>query len=232
MNPKTVVDHDQWVEARKQLLAREKEFSRLRDELAAERRRLPWEKVGKDYVFHGPDGDETLAQLFAGRSQLIVYHFMLGPGWEEGCKACSYLADHFDPMIPHLAARDVSLVVASRAPLAELQAFRARIGWIFKWVSAAGNDFNWDYHVSFTPDAVERGEVYYNYATGPFPVGEGPGVSVFAREDGEVYHTYSAYARGLDALIGTYQFPDIAPTGRDEDALPFAMEWVRHHDRY
>ncbi|MDD9876824.1 MAG: thioredoxin family protein [Magnetovibrio sp.] len=232
MNPKTVVDHDQWVEARKQLLAREKEFSRLRDELAAERRRLPWEKVGKDYVFHGPDGDETLAQLFAGRSQLIVYHFMLGPGWEEGCKACSYLADHFDPMIPHLAARDVSLVVASRAPLAELQAFRARMGWIFKWVSAAGNDFNWDYHVSFTPDAVERGEVYYNYATGPFPVGEGPGVSVFAREDGEVYHTYSAYARGLDALIGTYQFPDIAPKGRDEDALPFAMEWVRHHDRY
>ena len=175
----------------------------------------------------------TLGDLFAGRSQLIVYHFMFAPDWNEGCKSCSYLADHFDGAAIHLAHRDVTLAAVSRAPLAEIQAFRKRMGWHFNWVSSFGNDFNRDFHVSFTPEELAGGEVYYNYARNSFPVEEAPGASVFYRsEAGEIFHPYSAYARGLDILVGAYNFLDLVPKGRDEVGLAFTMEWVRHHDRY
>jgi predicted dithiol-disulfide oxidoreductase (DUF899 family) len=228
-----VVSQEEWLAARKAHLAHEKEFTRQRDQLSAERRQLPWVKVEKDYVFDGPSGKETLADLFGGRSQLIVYHFMLGPGWKEGCKSCSFLADHFDGGIPHLAQRDVTLVAVSRAPLPEIEAFKERMGWKFQWVSSFGNDFNRDYHVSFTPDEMAKGKVYYNYDRVEFPSEEAPGASVFYKNRaGEIFHTYSAYARGLDILLGAYNFLDLAPKGRDEDGLAFTMEWVRHHDRY
>lgn len=228
-----VVSQTKWTEARKALLVEEKEFTRRRDELARRRRELPWRKVEKEYSFDGPGGKETLADLFDGRSQLIIYHFMLGPGWEEGCKSCSFLADHFDGSLVHLAARDVTLVVVSRAPLAEIQAFQKRMGWKFKWVSSYGNDFNFDYHVSFTKDDMAKGSMYYNYEMREFPSDEAPGASVFYKDaSGEVFHTYSAYARGLDILLGTYNFLDLTPKGRDEDDLAFTMSWVRHHDRY
>ena len=228
-----VVLQEEWLDARKAHLAHEKEFTRQRDQLSAERRQLPWGKVEKDYVFDGPSGKETLADLFGGRSQLIVYHFMLGPGWKEGCKSCSFLADHFDGSALHLAQRDVTLVAVSRAPLPEIEAFKERMGWKFKWVSAFGNDFNRDYHVSFAPDEMAKGKVYYNYDVQEFPSEEAPGASVFYKNAaGEIFHTYSAYARGLDILVGAYNFLDLAPKGRDEDGLPFTMDWVRHHDRY
>ncbi len=228
-----VVSPAEWLAARKQHLAKEKEFTRLRDELSRQRRELPWEKVEKPYVFEGPNGKETLASLFGKRSQLIVYHFMLGPGWTEGCRSCSFLADHFDGTTVHLAHRNVTLVVVSRAPIAEIEAFKKRMGWRFKWVSSFGSDFNFDYQVSFTPDELARGEVYNNYTVQTFPVEEGPGASVFAKdEDGQIFHTYSTYSRGLDILLGTYNFLDMAPKGRDEDGLAFSMSWVRHHDRY
>ena len=233
MSEQKIVSREAWLEARKALLAREKEFTRQRDQLSKERRSLPWVKVEKDYAFEGPDGKESLAELFGGGSQLIVYHFMLGPGWEEGCKSCSYLVDHIDGALPHLAQRDVTLMAVSRAPLAEILPFKERMGWRFKWVSSHGSDFNADYHVSFDSDDVASGEVYYNYNTGPFPSEEGPGASVFARVlAGEVFHTYSCYARGLDSLIGAYTWLDLTPKGRDEDDLEFTMAWVRHHDRY
>jgi predicted dithiol-disulfide oxidoreductase (DUF899 family) len=229
-----VVSKDQWLEARKTLLLKEKEFTRQRDELSRQRRELPWEKVEKSYVFSGPNGEETLAELFDGRSQLIVYHFMLGPGWAEGCKSCSFLADHFDATVVHLAQRDVTLVVASRAPLSEIEAFKKRMGWRFKWVSSYGGDFNFDYQASFAKEARVDGKAYYNYGLTEFPSEEVPGLSVFYKEpqSNDVFHTYSAYARGLDILVGVYNFLDHAPKGRDEDSLPFTMEWVRHHDRY
>lgn len=228
-----IVSRDEWITARKAHLAREKEFTRQRDRLSAERRQLPWVRVDRVYSFDGPDGRETLADLFAGRSQLIVYHFMFGPVWQEGCKSCSYLADHFDGSIVHLAQRDVTLVAVSRAPLPEIEAFKRRMGWRFRWVSSNGNDFNRDYHVSFTADEMANGEVYYNYARGQFPVEEAPGASAFYRDPaGAIFHTYSTYARGLDQLIGTYNLLDMAPKGRDEDGLDFTMEWVKHHDRY
>jgi predicted dithiol-disulfide oxidoreductase (DUF899 family) len=228
-----IVSREEWLAARKELLSKEKKFTRLRDGLSAERRELPWVKVEKNYVFDGPDGKETLADLFDGKSQLIVYHFMLGPGWEEGCPSCSYLADHFDGAIVHLAQRDVTLVVVSRAPLAEIEAFKRRMGWRFKWVSSYGNDFNRDYHVSFTPEEMEQGKTYYNYNMGEFPMEEAPGASVFYKDTaGTVFHTYSCYARGLDILIGAYNWLDLAPKGRDEAELPWTMAWVRHHDRY
>ena len=228
-----IVSPEEWVAARKDLLRKEKEFTRLRDKLSAQRRELPWVKVEKQYMFDGPDGKETLADLFGGRSQLIVYHFMFGPGWEEGCKSCSFVADHFDGMTVHLNARDVSMVVVSRAPLKELQAFKKRMGWRFKWVSSYGNDFNYDYHVSFTKDETAKGKVYYNYELQEFPSEEAPGISIFYKnENGGVYHTYSSYTRGLDILMGTYNYLDLVPKGRDEDALAFTMAWVRHHDRY
>ena len=228
-----IVSQDEWLAARKALLAEEKELTRQRDRLSAKRRELPWVRVEKDYAFEGPAGRETLADLFGDRSQLLVYHFMFAPGWGEGCKSCSYLADHFDGALPHLRQRDVSFVVISRAPLAELMPFKQRMGWRFKWVSSYGSDFNHDYQVSFSPEELRTGRVCYNYADGDFPVEEAPGVSVFFRNDaGKIFHTYSCYARGLDGLVGTYNFLDLVPKGRDEDGYPFTMQWVRHHDRY
>ena len=227
----TIVSQGEWLKARKALLAKEKELTRARDALSEQRRELPWVKVDKTYEFEGPDGKETLADLFGGKSQLIVYHFMLGPGWVQGCPSCSYLADHFDGAAIHLAQRDVSFVVVSRAPLAEIEAYQKRMGWKFKWVSSYGSDFNHDFHVSFTKDEM-AGEVDYNYAKGKFPSEEAPGLSAFIKDDGAVFHTYSAYARGLDILLGAYNFLDMAPKGRDEDALPWSMAWVRRHDEY
>jgi len=227
------VSHDEWLAARKDFLAREKEFTRLRDELSRQRRELPWEKVEKTYVFEGPNGKESLADLFDSRGQLIVYHFMFGPGWKEGCPSCSYLADHFDGSAIHLANRDVTLAVISRAPIAEIEAFKKRMGWRFHWVSSFGSDFNYDYHVSFTPEERAKGKVQYNYTEMEFPSDEGPGLSVFARDaSGNVFHTYSSYARGLDIFVGTYNFLDHAPKGRDEAAFKHTMAWVRHHDKY
>ncbi len=228
-----VVSRDQWIEARKALLAREKELTRQRDELAKQRRELPWEKVEKRYVFEGPQGSQTLADLFDGRSQLMVYHFMLGSGWAEGCKGCSFLADHFDGSTVHLAQRDVTLVAASRAPSPEIEVFKKRMGWRFPWVSSQGSEFNFDYHVSFTGDQRVNGKVYYNYDMREFPSDEAPGLSVFYKDrTGEVFHTYSTYGRGLDILLGVYNFLDLAPKGRDEEGLPVPMAWLRHHDRY
>jgi predicted dithiol-disulfide oxidoreductase (DUF899 family) len=228
-----VVAPAEWLAARKELLRKEKEFSRVRDELSRERRALPWEKVQKQYVFDGPKGKETLADLFGKRSQLIVYHFMFGPGWKEGCPSCSFLADSFDGVSFHLPHRDVSFVAISRAPLPELEAFKKRMGWQFKWVSSFSNDFNQDYHVSFSKEEKARGKVYYNYEMTDFPSDEGPGASVFYKnESGEIFHTYSSYARGLDTMIATYNWLDIAPKGRDEDDLAHSMSWVRHHDKY
>ncbi len=227
-----IVSQDEWLAARKALLAKEKEFSKARDQLSAARRALPWVKVEKSYVFDGPAGKETLADLFGGKSQLLVYHFMLGPGWVQGCPSCSFLADHFDGAVAHLAQRDVTLVVVSRAPLVEIDAYKKRMGWRFNWVSSYGTDFNRDYHVSFSKDEV-AGEVEYNYAMGKFPSEEAPGISAFIKDEaGGVFHTYSSYARGLDILLGTYNFLDMAPKGRDEDSLPWTMAWVRRHDEY
>ena len=233
MQPHKIVSHDVWLKARKAHLAKEKEFTRARDELSRQRRELPWVKVEKAYVFDTPRGKKTLAELFDGRSQLVVYHFMLGPGWEQGCKSCSFLSDHFDGAAVHLANRDVALVAVSRAPLAEIEAFKRRMGWRFKWVSSYGNDFNHDYHVSFTPEEMASGVAYYNYQKQGFGSEEAPGASVFYRDGaGHIFHTYSAYGRGLDILIGAYNFLDLVPKGRDEEELDFTMAWVRHHDRY
>ena len=228
-----VASHSEWLEARKAFLAKEKEFTRLRDELSHQRRELPWEKVEKQYTFDGPNGNKTLADLFEGRSQLMIYHFMFGPGWKEGCPSCSYLADHFDGAAIHLSHRDVTLAVVSRAPIAEIEAFKKRMGWRFPWASSFGSDFNYDYHVSFTDDERANGESTYNYAQINAPIEELPGLSVFYKdESGQVFHTYSTYSRGLDILVGTYNFLDHAPKGRDEEGLAHTMAWVRHHDKY
>lgn len=228
-----VVSQDEWLTARKELLAKEKEFSRLRDELSRQRRALPWEKVEKTYTFETPGGKVTLADLFDKRSQLIIYHFMFGPGWKEGCPSCSFLGDHFDGSTIHLANRDVTLAVVSRATLPEIEAFKKRMGWRFKWVSSFGSDFNYDYHVSFTPEQRAQGKVYYNYGDTVFPSEEGPGLSVFAKDkDGDIFHTYSTYGRGLDIFLGAYNFLDHVPKGRDEEGLAHTMAWVRHHDKY
>jgi predicted dithiol-disulfide oxidoreductase (DUF899 family) len=227
-----VVTRDEWLKARLAHLADEKEFTRRRDELSRQRRELPWERVEKNYIFKGPNGSETLPDLFAGRQQLIVYHFMLGPNWEEGCKSCSFLADHFDATQIHLAHRDVTFAVVSQAPLARIQSFQERMGWRFPWVSAFGNDFQSDYGAHFTKEEL-AGEVIYNYRKRPFGLEEAPGLSVFYKDEaGEIFHTYSTYERGLDSLVGTYQLLDLVPKGRDEDGLAFSMAWVRHHDRY
>lgn len=233
MDDHEVVTDDEWIDARKNLLEREKELTKLRDEVSRQRRALPWRKIDKPYTFHGPQGDETLGDLFDGRSQLIVYHFMFGPDWSEGCKSCSYLADHYDPAVVHLAARDVTLVTVSRAPLERLEAFRRRMGWGFKWVSSHGSDFNWDFHVSFEEEEVAKGTAYYNYRNAGFPSTEGHGLSVFYKNArGDVFHTYSSFSRGLDMFMGTYHLLDVVPKGRDEEGLANTMAWVRHHDRY
>src|SRR5437867_5405858 len=239
MEPKTdasemkrsrIVSRDEWLVARKDLLTREKELTRLRDEVSRHRRELPWVKIDKEYVFDGPKGKETLADLFGGRSQLIVYHFMFGPGWVEGCPSCSYLSDHIDGSVAHLAARDVRLAVVSRAPLAEIEAFKKRMGWRFHWVSSNATDFNYDYHVSMSNEELGKGEVYYNYGMQKFPSEERPGTSVFYKDvAGNIFHTYSSYGRGLDILIGAYNWLDVAPQGRDEAALPFTMARLRPH---
>ncbi len=233
VNPSKVVSEAEWLVARKDLLTREKDLTRLRDEVSRHRRDLPWVKVETKYVFDGPNGKETLADLFAGCSQLIVYHFMLAPGWGEGCKSCSYLADHFDGANWHLPHRDVTFVVTSRAPLPEIEAYKKRMGWRFKWLSSYGNDFNFDYHVSATEEEKEKGKMFYNYRTDELIGEEMPGLSVFYKdENGSVFHTYSTYARGLDILVGAYNFLDLVPKVRDEDHLDFTMEWIRRHDQY
>lgn len=233
MQPNKVVPHEEWVEARKRLLEKEKEFTRARDALSRERRELPWEQVTEDYVFDGPNGKESLADLFDGRSQLIVYHFMYGPDWDAGCKSCSFIADHFEPAIIHLNQRDVSMVAVSRAPLATLEAFKKRMGWSFKWVSSLGNEFNRDYHVSFSQDEIDNGQAYYNYKNQKYPSTEAPGASVFfTNAEGTVFHTYSVYERGLDMFITAYNYLDLVPKGRDEENLPYTMEWLRLRDEY
>jgi len=227
------VSRDQWIEERRALLAREKEFTRLRDQLSRHRRELPWVRVDKDYVFEGANGKQTLSELFAGRQQLIVYHLMFDPSWEEACSRCSFWADNFNGVLVHLNQRDVTLVAISRAPFAKLAAFQKRMGWSFDWVSSFGNDFNRDYHVSFTPDELEHGEIIYNYAPVKTSMTERPGISVFYKDQaGRIFHTYSCYSRGLDMLNVAYHYLDLTPKGRDEEGLPFPMAWVCYHDAY
>ena len=228
-----VVAGDRWLTERKALLSREKELMRLHDQVARERRALPWERVDRPYVFDTPQGRRTLAELFDGRRQLLVQHFMLGPDWAQGCPSCSFMADHADGMNVHLAQRDISFVAISRAPLAQIQRFRERMGWRFDWVSSHGSDFNHDFGVSFTPEELASGQVDYNYRMQPFPAEEAPGLSVFYRDDaGDVFHTYSTYGRGVEVMMGAYPMMDLVPRGRGERDVPHKMAWVRHHDRY
>src|SRR5436190_19355701 len=224
-----VVSQKEWLVARKQLLIKEKKFSKLRDALNLQRRKLPWVKVEKEYVFDGPTGKVRLADLFSGRSQLLIYHFMFGPGWKEGCPSCSFLADSFDAVRLHLAQRSTTFAVVSRATLPEIESFKKRMGWHFKWVSSFSTDFNADFHVSFTKDEMASGKAYYNYQNAGFPSEEGPGLSAFCKRGEDIFHTYSTYARGLDILIPTYNFLDMTAQGCDKDSLPHAMAWLRHH---
>ena len=231
MTEHQVVNAAEWTRARKALLEKEKEFTRARDALSQARRDLPWERVEKSYVFDGPSGPESLADLFDGRSQLIVYHFMFGPDATVGCKSCSFWADNFERNVVHLAHRDVTLVAVSRGPLDKLSAFKKRLGWTFKWVSSGRNDFNFDYNVSFDPS--RPGEATYNYAPKTFGGTELPGISVFYRDDsGAVFHTYSTYTRGLDMMNAAYHYLDLTPLGRHEEGLPYPMDWVRLRDQY
>ncbi|HXZ86524.1 MAG TPA: thioredoxin family protein [Myxococcota bacterium] len=228
-----IVSHAEWVEARQRLLAKERELTHRRDALARERRELPWERVEKRYVFEGPAGKETLAELFGPHSQLIVYHFMYGPDWGEPCKSCSFWADNFERIDVHLAHRDVSFVAVSRAEYPKLEAQQRRFGWTFKWVSSFDSDFNYDFDVSFRPADLAKGPVVSSVRTEPVTIDEQVGVSVFAKDpSGAVFHTYSTYNRGVDLLNGAYQYLDLAPKGRDEDGLPYTMAWLRHRDRY
>ena len=232
MDKHRVVNHEDWIAARKDFLAKEKEFTRMRDELSRMRREMPWERVDTNYVFQAPEGKVTLADLFAGKSQLVIYHFMFDPSWEAGCKSCSFWADNYNPIVVHLNHRDANLVAISRAPLAKLEAYRKRMGWNFKWVSSSGNDFNHDYQVSSTPAEVAKGESHYNYR-GSKMTGERPGISVFHKDaDRNICHTYSTYERGLDMLNGAYHILDLLPKGRDEAGLDFTMAWLRRHDEY
>ena len=233
MQQPRIVTRDEWVAARKALLIKEKALTRAHDALSAERRQLPMVKVDKSYIFDTPAGRKTLAELFDGKSQLMIYHFMMGPDWAEGCPSCSFLADNIDGSVVHLAHRDVTLIAVSRAPLANIEAFRRRMGWKFTWASSFGSDFNRDYGVSFTEEELASGRSLYNFEPLRFPLDEAPGLSVFLKTDsGDVFHTYSTYARGGEALIGTYHYLDFAPKGRDEEGLAFTMSWLRHHDRY
>jgi len=233
MNNTRIVSEADWLAARKELMEKEKELSRQRDELTRLRQQLPWRKVEQVYEFDGSGGKRSLHDLFGTCSQLLVYHFMFDSTWEEGCKACSLVADHYDPLIIHLNARDVSMVTVSRAPIETLNDYKQRMGWSFDWVSSLNNQFNQDFGVTFTEEEKAEGRMNYNYQLGSFPVTECPGVSSFARnENGDVFHTYSAYARGLENLLGVYNLLDLVPKGRDESDLPYGMAWVRHHDRY
>jgi predicted dithiol-disulfide oxidoreductase (DUF899 family) len=229
-----VVSQEEWLALRQDLLAREKQLTRERDAVDAARRALPWVRVEKDYVFDGPNGRETLADLFAGRSQLVVQHFMLAPGWSEGCVGCSFKSDHIDGALPHLEHHDVSFVSVSRAPLAEIEAFKKRMGWRFRWVSSYGSDFNYDFHVSFTDAEIAARQVYYNYKIQPFEIEERSGDSVFYKdESGQIFHTYSTFGRGDEMLDTAYMYLDLTPKGRNETG-PHGnlMDWVKHHDRY
>jgi predicted dithiol-disulfide oxidoreductase (DUF899 family) len=229
----SVVSHDEWLSARTAFLAKEKEFTRLRDELSRQRRELPWEKVEKPYVFDGPNGTEPLSDLFEGRSQLVVYHFMFTPEWEEGCPHCSFWADNFNDNVVHLNQRDVTFVAISRAPRPKIEAFEKRMGWTFKWLSSDDSDFNYDLGASFRPEDVASGARIYNFGTMKPGHTDREGVSVFYKDrSGDIFHTYSAFARGIDMFNTAYHYLDIVPKGRDEDALPFTQAWVRHHDRY
>ena len=228
-----IVSRDEWLAARKQLLAREKAFTRLRDELTAERMALPWVKVDKTYVFEGPNGPETLSDLFDGRSQLVVKHFMFGPDWTEGCVGCSFEIDQISGALVHLEHHDVTYVAIARAPFAKLDAYRRRMGWSAKFVSSYGNDFNYDFHVSFRPEEMERGETYYNFETGPVGCEEMSGRSVFYQDEaGNIFHTYSSFARGGEINLNAYAVLDVTPKGRNETINGNLTDWVRHHDRY
>jgi predicted dithiol-disulfide oxidoreductase (DUF899 family) len=228
----SVVTHEEWLASRVAFLAKEKDFTRLRDQLSRERRELPWERVERPYSFDGPKGKETLAELFEKRSQLIVYHFMFSPEASEGCKHCSFWADHYDGMQAHLNHRDVTFVAISRAPLAKLDAFKRRMGWRFTWVSSAGSSFNYDFQASFTPEEMKSGTALYNFVRTDPDMPDREGISVFYKDErGAVYHTYSAYARGIDMVNATYQFLDLVPKGRDEGS-DFPQDWVAYHDRY
>lgn len=232
MKPGKIASREEWLAARTALLEAEKDFTRRRDALSARRRDLPWVKAD-DYVFDGPDGQVKLSDLFEGRGQLIVYHFMFAPDADWGCRSCSFWADHFDGAIPHLNARDTSFAAVSRAPVEKLTRQAERLGWKFRWLSSGNSTFNYDFRVSFHPDAMKTGETVYNYAKQPVPFPDLQGMSVFAKgEDGAVYHTYSTYGRGQDLVNGAYNMLDLTPKGRDEDALPFTMGWVRFHDEY
>jgi predicted dithiol-disulfide oxidoreductase (DUF899 family) len=229
-NPR-VVSHEQWVTERVAFMAKEKEFTRLRDELSQQRRELPWEKVTKSYVFDGPRGKETLAELFGHRSQLVVYHFMFNPASNEGCPSCSFWADNFNGIDIHLAHRDITFLAISRAPLPKLEAYKKRMGWSFKWVSADESDFNYDFQVSFDAEAAKSGVAYYNYGTGRKVNEDMPGVSVFYKDqNGDIYHTYSTYSRGIDLLNTAYNYIDLVPKGRDEGER--ILSWVRRRDQY
>ena len=222
-----------WIEARKTHLAHEKEYTRVRDRLSEERRALPWVKVDKTYVFDGPTGKATLSELFKTRNQLVVQHFMFAPDWNEGCKSCSFWADGFERMVPHLAARDTTLVAVLRAPRDKLTAFKARMGWTFDWFSSADNDFNYDYAVSFTPEQIKSGAKIYNFGTSGLGIEEAPGISVFYRDEaGTIFHTYSCFERGLDMMNAAYQYLDLTPLGGHEEGLPYPMDWVRLRDQY
>jgi predicted dithiol-disulfide oxidoreductase (DUF899 family) len=228
-----VVPQEQWLAARRALLLKEKEFTHLRDKINAERLALPWVKVEKKYEFDTPKGKKNLTELFDGRSQLMVYHFMLGPGWDAGCPGCSFLCDHLDGALPHLEHHDVTLTAVSRAPLAEIEAYKKRMGWKFPWISASASDFNYDFNVSFKEDELAKGKVTYNFTEIPAPAGtptELPGLSSFFKDDsGDIFHTYSSYARGGEELIGTLMILDRAPKGRNEKTT---MDFVRRHDEY
>jgi predicted dithiol-disulfide oxidoreductase (DUF899 family) len=233
MQPHPIVSREEWTAARRQHLAHEKEYTAARDRLNAERRALPWVRVEKAYSFDGPDGAQTLADLFAGRSQLVVQHFVFAPDWEEGCKSCSFWADGFERMIPHLAARDTTLVAISRAPLPKLNAFKRRMGWTFDWLSSARSDFNYDYGVAFTSEQIAQGAKTYNFGSSGFGIEDAPGISVFYRDEkGEIFHTYSCFARGLDMMNAAYHYLDLTPLGRHEEGLPYPMDWLRLRDRY
>lgn len=228
----TIGSRADWLAARTALLAEEKQLTRQADAVAAKRRALPWVKVSKDYQFETPRGRVSLAELFAGKRQLVIQHFMLGPGWGEGCAGCSYMADHTDGMLPHLAAQDVTMLAVSSAPLAEIEAFKKRMGWRFAWVSSNGSDFNHDFNVSFSDEEVASGKVNYNFTMQTFPKTEAPGISVFYKDnEGTVFHTYSTYGRGVELMMGTYRILDLTPTGRDEPE-GHSHTWMRHHDRY
>ncbi len=233
MTQNKVVSSNEWIEARRELLAQEKEFTRLRDQISQKRRELPWEAVDKAYVFEGPNGKQSLQELFDGRSQLIVYHFMYDPKWPAGCPHCSFWADNFNGMIVHLNHRDVTMIAVSRAPYGQLAAYEKRMGWNFKWVSSSGSDFNFDYHASFTPEEVAQKEAFYNFKRQKTPGSEAAGVSVFYRDpSGGVFHTYSAYARGIDLVNTAYNYLDLSPKGREEAGHDNPQFWVRRHDEY